>query len=157
MPKDEEALANLLDKNGYYGRHTIERYAGPSYKDICVKIKIYLPNSIFTYQWPYGAYYNLTQDSFSKRKKPSVVQNNFKLIKCMYFFTRSGIIVENDIEKVAELGSLYMGWAKKEEYFAMIRFLMKARFFNNGRFVLKTEDVLEVHDNLFDFKYYILD
>jgi hypothetical protein len=157
-PNSVEELSALLDDNGYYGRYTLDKKSVGSLKNPCVKVIVYLPDSVFTYEWPYLTYYDLSENKFGKRKKPRVIQNNWKLYKCMSFFLVEGFIIDNNLELIASAGSKLMGWATKDEYIKMIQFLLKVGLFKDGIFVLKTlDDLTEVHDNLFDYNYFLMD
>lgn len=154
-PKTISSLHSMLEDNGYYGRFKIDKIDVKRSRDVCVKISLYLPDSAYSYLWPYSTYYNLSDYSFGKRSRPRVIQPNIKLIKCMYFFLTTGYNISNNLETVAKIGNLHMGWATKEEYVHMIIFLVKAGLFNNGAFVLKSvNDVNEVYENLFDYNYF---
>jgi hypothetical protein len=154
-PKSIKALEEILDDNGYYGRYRIITCKAPKSNDLCIKIEVYLPDSIYHYVWPYNTHYNLSTRSFGKRTKPAVINNKKILMKCMGFFNMFSYIITGKIDPIAEIAHLYMGWATKAEYIKMITFLCKVGLFNNGEFCLKTVmDSKEVHDNLFDPTYY---
>lgn len=154
-PRTIREFSDLLSDNGYFGRFTVEKVNLPKSQDVCIKAHVYLPDSIFTYQWPFQTYYNLTTRSFGTRKFPAIVKKERKLLKCMYFFLLERYNLSNNIEVVAELGSLTMGWSTKKEYIQLIMFLSKAGLFSRGWFVLKSEiDIQEVYDNLFNPVYF---
>lgn len=155
-PKSIEKLEELLDKNGYYGRYKVVRHYAKNIKELAIKIEVYLPDSVHTYTWPLDTHYNLTKCDFGKRKKPRVIVKDNALIKCMYFFLIDRYNISNNLEVVAQIGHLKMGWATKERYIQMIKFLAKTNLFKDGWFVLKSyNDVKEVYENLYDYNYFI--
>jgi hypothetical protein len=155
-PRTIEKVEELLENNGYYGRAKVRKVPTKNYRETAIKVEVYLPDSIITYNWPFETYYNLSKVDFGKRTRPRVIKKNEALIKCMYFFLIQNYRISNNLEAVAEIGHLYMGWATKEEYIHMIRFLIKAGLFRDGWFALKSkQDVLEVYNNLFDYNYYL--
>jgi hypothetical protein len=154
-PLTIKELDDLLSDNGYFGRFKITKINLPKSQDVCVKVSVYLPDSVFTYDWPFDTYYNLTTRSLGTRKIPAIIKKEVKLLKCMYFFLLEGYNLSNNIEAVAEIGSLSMGWATKKEYVQLIMFLSKAGFFRKGWFVLKSkDDVSEIYENLFSPTYF---
>lgn len=157
-PKTIPLLSKLLEDSGYYGRFKIQQITSPNYKDIFINIEVYLPDSVYSYLWPFKTHFNLTTQSFGKRRSPIILKNSFKLIKCMSFFVNCDINMSEGVERVSVFGNALMGWATKEEYMKMILFLIKAGLFRNGKFVIKTdEDAIEIHANLFDYTYFKLD
>jgi hypothetical protein len=163
-PKSIKDVEDLLDDNGYYGRNkvypiNIKTPKETSYfkKNQAIRIQIYLVDSKVHYTWPYDTYYDIANKSFGKRRKPGVIRDDFRLAKCMYFFATTGCMITGNLDKVAELGSLMMGWANKSEYKKMITFLCQADLFHNGEFRLKSHiDVYEYKNNMFDYNYFIL-
>ncbi len=155
FPSDVKDLSTILDDNGYYGRHQIRRMEGPSYKDICVKVRVYMPYSVFTYEWPYGSYYNLTAKCFGKRSMPkalSMSQDVHFRAMCLYFIHRKDPII--DIETTATNGANW-GGGLKHQYVHLIRLFFRLGFIKNNTFCIKSgEDMYEVMCNLFDRSYF---
>jgi hypothetical protein len=164
-PKSISETADLLNNNGYLGRHEIllhekdgtlnkNRYDSNISR---IKISVRLLDSNIDYIWPYNTYYDWETRRFGKRRKPAVIRNDFRLSKCMYFFVTTGCMITGNLDKVAELGSLMMGWADKSEYKKMIIFLIQADLFHKGEFKLKSHiDVYEYYNNMFDYHYFVM-
>jgi len=155
-PKTVDELSELLDDNGYYGRFEIVRVATKFYREVCVKVNVYLPDSIHTYEWPYMSHYNLTLRKFSKRPKPRMFKEDFRLMKCLYFFLLYKWPIDSSFEHIANLGFKCMGWATQSDYLSLTVILHKIGFFNRGEFVIKSEeDLIEVKENLFSYSYFM--
>lgn len=153
-PNSIDQIKKILDENGYYGRHQVYTVNVNKSTDVCIKIRIYLVDSCYYYTWPFLTHYNLTRKCFGKRKIPALIKNDFKISKCMYFFTTFRYIITGKIDPIAEIAHLYMGWATKNEYIKIITYLSTNGFFKDGDFCLKSAiDVHEVHKNLFDANY----
>lgn len=156
-PRTIEAFSDLLSNNGYYGRFEIVRVSGASYRDLAVKVRVYLPNSVYSYEWPYLTYYSLTTNKFGKRKKPKGIRKESVMIKSMAYFLCYDNSMHTDVEAMAEAGYRIMGWATKAEYVNMTILFVQAGLFSKGVFVLKHEDdMMEVLHNLFSYSYFML-
>lgn len=66
-PTTVSALSKLLDDNGYFGRYKILRKVTKNLGDIIITVEVYLPNSNFTYTWPFKTFYNLTLGRLLRR------------------------------------------------------------------------------------------
>jgi len=147
-----------LYDHGYYGRAEVSRIHTKNFQEVFVKAEVYLPDSCFTYTWPLFTHFDLASKSFGKRKKPRVLSNEFRLKKCLTFFSLNKIPLGNNIEAVAETAAKYFGWATKDDYVKMIHFLIRAGLFHNGNFLMKDiKDLNEVYSNLFDANYFNID
>ena len=156
-PKSIAKVENLLDDNGYYGRYRIVRESVPVFA-ICIKIEVYLPESLNTYKWPFKTYYNLSTNSFGKRRIPRVIKNTFRFNKIMLFLALCDLDLSSGVDRLALSGSKIMGWANKDDYVKTIMFFIKCGMFVNSKFCIKTEqDVVEVQSNLFDPNYFSTD
>jgi len=154
-PKTVKQLEDVLNSNGYYGRFRIDRQYVKNSQDIYVKVKVYLPDSCCFYSWPLFGNYNLTSKCFTKRKKPSVLNNQFKLKKCLQFFAINKYKINTSIEEVADIASKYFGWATKSDYVKIMKLLIESDLIINGKFIIKSEkDIPEVFDNLLDANYF---
>ncbi len=152
-----EELKDLLESKGYYGRIKVKKVDTVAKDDVRIKLEVYLPDSIVSYEWPFSSTYSLKKAAILKRKRPSAIKNNWKLLKCMYFLLKADYVLE-DLDSAAQDGYIVMGWATKKEYVEMLRFLVKCNLIREGKFVLKTEqDVKEVYENLFDHVFFSLD
>jgi hypothetical protein len=156
-PKNTIRIQELLDDSGYYGRSKIIRAPSVN-KDILINIEVYLPDSVYSYVWPYKTTYNVTSNSFGKRRTPSVIKNSFRFNKIMMFLSLCGVGMSTGVDDLALLGSKFMGWATKDDYAKTILFFVKCNMFRDRMFCLKTkEDVTEVQNNLFDANYFNID
>jgi len=152
-----EELKEALESSGYYGRVEVRKVSDGKSKDCLVKIKVYLPDSKVSYEWPFMASYSLNKGCITKRKRPAAIKNNWKLLKCMYFLFRHDYKIE-DLDSAANDGYLIMGWATKKEYVELLRFLIKHELVWDGKLILKSAmDVRELYENLFDHTFYSLD
>ena len=99
-----QAVAKLLDDNGYYGRYKIEHVKDRKHGiDTMIKIHVYLVDSGHTYTWPFQTYFNLDKRCFAhNRKVPrGVLSDSFMFGYCLrvlsvMFTPESRIEVELD-------------------------------------------------------------
>jgi hypothetical protein len=68
-PNNLPSLCKLLDDNGYYGRYTIMKKVTKNHGETVINIEVYLPNSCFSYLWPFRTMYNLTLGRLLKKIK----------------------------------------------------------------------------------------
>lgn len=66
-PASIAAMSRLLDNNGYFGRYKILRKVTKKLGEAVINIEVYVPNSGFSYIWPFKTMYNLTLGKLLKR------------------------------------------------------------------------------------------
>lgn len=178
-----ESISKLLDDNGYFGRYEIETVEHKKHGiDLLIKINVYLYNSVYTYTWPYGTFFNVDKKTFGhNRKSPRGILNNKMLLLHVFgvlstiFHDRKNppdmsrmfnkkceecyrIIVEErrPIGDWPFLITHIHNTTKNRPYMEKIfPFLVKTGLILNSRFRINNlEDADEVCRNLFDVDYW---
>jgi hypothetical protein len=178
-----ESLSKLLDENGYFGRYKIETVESRKHGiDLLIKVHIYLYNSVYTYTWPSGTFFNADKKIFGhNRKSPRGILNNkilllhmFGLLSTIFHDRRSPhdmsrmfnkkceecyrIIVEekrpiNDWPYI--ISHIHQTYKQRPFMEKLFPFLAKTGLIVNNRFrIINIEDADEVCKNLFDVDYW---
>ena len=156
-PQSIPTLSKLLDDNGYYGRYTIMTKVTKKLGETVINIEVFLPNSGFSYLWPFRTLYNLTLGRLLKkvklRKIPAVPY------VMTYLSTESIFSTKFEIGSIEELPRELMkayGSRDYSYYQYIVSTMIHAGLFKITRdkkiiFLLKNEeDIKEVNDNLFN-------
>jgi hypothetical protein len=61
-------LSDLLDSNGYYGRHQIRQSVAKGKSNNNYVIQVYLPNSSITYSWPFKSTFDMNEKRINKSR-----------------------------------------------------------------------------------------
>ena len=156
-PQSIPTLSKLLDDNGYYGRYTIMTKVTKKLGETVINIEVFLPNSGFSYLWPFRTLYNLTLGRLLKkvklRKIPAIPY------VMTYLYTETIFSTKFEIGSIEELPRELMkayGSRDYSYYQYIVSTTIHAGLFKITRdkkiiFLLKNEeDIKELNDNLFN-------
>lgn len=177
------SLMKLLDDNGYFGRYKIESFSDKRFgTDVLIKIYVYMPDSSYTYCWPFNTFFNITRKLFgNNRKAPGLVLADQTMLK--YSFLVLSVMFCRDpnqeedynfhdercrsIAKIIKDGNHSVEeWAyiickhnkaihEKKYFQRVIAFLCRIGLIKNSRFLISGKlDAKEISSNLFDINYW---
>lgn len=156
-PQTIPKLSKLLDDNGYYGRYNIMTKVTKKLGETVISIEIYLPNSGFSYLWPFRTLYNITLGKLLKKVKLKRMPAIHYVMS--YLSTSYQIYIKIEINSIDELPRQLMKAYGSRDYSyyqyivaTMVHAgLLKITTTKKIVFCLKNaEDIKEVNENLFN-------
>jgi hypothetical protein len=149
--KNMGEFASRLDENGYYGRYNIKLAMGNkkhTYDNYIVNV--YLPDSVFSYTWPYKSAFNITEKRILKSKQA-------KFYKAA--FTRLVWYLQDLPEPIEELnlGISYDIAVATTINFDIIQPMLVGMFqdglIKDGKTIIKSGiDAVEIYENQYSYK-----
>jgi hypothetical protein len=157
QPRDVRILSNILDDNGYFGRHKINREYTKRYGDNNVAVEIYLPNSIFTYRWPLSSTYSLTRSGIIKNSN-DFLHSYQSFVHPLDFLRRV-----NDKEAFRDIDKLSLMMFREHSTRDLLynkqfiyRIMLLKYLVKNNILLRSKEDIVEIFHNLHNKQYKIL-
>lgn len=148
--KNMGEFANRLDENGYYGRYDIKLALGKKHDYNNYVVNVYLPDSIYTYTWPY-------KSSFNIKEKRIVRNGQAKFYKAA--FTRLVWHLQDLPDPITEihLGVAYDIATATKINFDLIQPMLVGMFqdglIKNGKTIIKSGiDAVEIYENQYSYK-----
>jgi hypothetical protein len=143
-PTNLAQAAEILNTNGYYGRHTILPVSSLGKPINCLKVDVYLPESNVTFRWPYDNAYNMDTGKFLKklsyRPTSLIYMSMVRIMECAS---------EVDMRDPFSIQMLFQGYYGKLITGAV--HLVIENFVKDGKFIFNSEyDIKEVYENCFD-------
>ena len=156
-PTTIPGLSKLLDDNGYYGRYTILKKVTKNYGDTIINIEVYLPNSGFSYLWPFRTLYNMTVGRLLKKVRLKKIPAIPYVMS--YLSNQAALITKFQMTTIDDLPNQLMKAYNSRDY-SYYQYIVSTMI-HAGLFKITTtkriifrlknaEDIKEVNDNLFN-------